>query len=223
MDLTEQKRQCIKSLPYYDKLTDTDKRIILDNSAVREYKKGDTIFNGGTRCLGHILILSGDVRSYILSEEGREVTLFRLHEGDTCVLSASCVIEQITFDSFLTADSDCRLFILSSAAFGKITDRNIYVRCFMYELLTERFSTVVWTLQQILFMGYDKRLAAFLISEFERTGNTEIHMTHEQIAANTGSAREVVARMLKRFVGEGYVESRRGCITLTDIEALKNL
>lgn len=210
-------------LPYYDKLSDQEKQLILDNSTIQSFKKGDAIFAGGHRCLGYLLIISGDVRSYILSEEGREVTLFRLHEGDTCVLSASCVIEQITFDSFLTADSDCRIFIFNSRAFGKLSQMNIYVKCYMYELLTERFSTVVWTMQQILFMGYDRRLANFLLSEQERTGRYEIRLTHDQIASHTGSAREVVARMLKRFASEGYVEMHRGCIKLIDIDGLKQL
>jgi CRP/FNR family transcriptional regulator len=93
----------------------------------------------------------------------------------------------------------------------------------MYELIIERFSEVMWAMQQILFMGFDKRLAVFLYDEYSRTGFNEIKMTHEQIAKMTGSAREVVSRMLKRFADDGLVEFRRGIIILKDISRLKKI
>ena len=103
---------------------------------------------------------------------------------------------------------------MSTDAFDKLMKKNIYVRCFAYELLCERFSSVMWTMQMILFKGYDRRLASFLISEYKNTGLATIQMTHEQIAQYTNSAREVVARMLKRFASDNLVEFKRGRITL---------
>ena len=217
------KESLLKNLPFFEHLSDDEKKQADSYSSVREYKKGSLIHSGGSECLGMIMLISGEIRTYILSEEGREITLFRLYPKDTWVLSASCVISQITFDTHMTAEADCSVLVLSSGFFSALCEKNIYARCYMYELLTERFSSVMWTMQQILFKGFDRRLAAFLISEYERTGLKQIKMTHEQIAQHTSSAREVVARMLKRFAADGLVEVKRGLITLKDTDALKRM
>ena len=159
----------------------------------------------------------------MLSEEGRDVTLYRLFSGDICILSASCVLDAITFDVFIDAEEDTDVLLISSAAFHQIAEENIYVKCFGYELATTRFSDVMWAMQQILFMGVDKRLAIFLWDETAKTGSNSIKMTHEQIARYMGSAREVVSRMLKYFAGEGIVALSRGEIRVMDKEQLSKL
>ena len=151
------------------------------------------------------------------------MTLYRLGAGDCCVLSASCVISQITFETLMAAEQDTELLIVASGAFGELTKQNINVRCFMYEQAISRFSDVMWAMQNVLFRRFDQRLAAFLLEEYKRTSSREIKMTHEQIAQNTSSAREVVARMLKRFASDGLVEMRRGTIRLADVDGLKKL
>lgn len=213
----------LQRLPYWDKLTINEKELIASDYSIRHYKKGEMIHNGKDECLGQIVVLSGEVRAYLLSEEGREVTLFMLRDGDPCVLSASCVLSEITFETHLIAKQDTDLLIVRLRTFQRIIEQNIYVKCFLYEMATERFSQVMWTMQQILFFGFDRRLATFLINEYERTGSRYIRMTHEQIAEQVSSAREVVARMLKRFVSDGLVEVDRGAIKLKDIDGLKLL
>lgn len=208
-------------LPFWEQLTDREKEFVQANSNIRQYTKEQIIFNSGTECLGMSMVISGQMRAYILSEEGREITLYRLHQGELCMLTASCVVNQITFETLMSASADCTLLVMSTDAFDKLMKKNIYVRCFAYELLCERFSSVMWTMQMILFKGYDRRLASFLISEYKNTGLTTIQMTHEQIAQYTNSAREVVARMLKRFASDNLVEFKRGRITLKNIEALE--
>ena len=210
-------------LPYWQYLSDSEKQLVRQHSNIRRYGRGELIHGGGSDCLGQVMVLSGLTRTYVLSEEGREVTLFRLGEGDCCVLSASCVITQITFDTFMSAETDCELLIVSSGAFGLLTGANIYVRCFMYEQAIERFSDVMWAMQNVLFRCFDQRLAAFLLEESGRTGSNEIRMTHEQLAQNTSSAREVVARMLKRFASDGLVDVRRGVIRILDAGGLEEL
>ena len=139
------------------------------------------------------------------------------------MLSASCVISQITFDTQMTVEEDCDLLVVNSGAFGRLSEQNIYVKCFMYEQMAERFSSVMWTMQQILFARMDQRLAGFLLQEYDRTGNMKIHMTQEQIALQINSAREVVARTLKRFIADGLVEVGRGVIILRDTEKLREI
>lgn len=211
----------LKGLPYWEDLTDSQQEMIGFHAVTREYKKGQLIHSGDKECLGMIQVLSGSVRTYILSEEGREITLFRLNKGECCVLSAACLMEAITFETQMAAAEDVELLIVPSRIFERLKEKNIYVRCFMYEMMMERFSATMWTMQEILFKGFDRRLASFLVKESERTGKTELRMTHEQIAEHTNSAREVVARMLKRFENEGLVEHKRGAVRIKDLEALK--
>ncbi len=204
-------------------LTEQEKERVRNASTLRRYKKGAFIHSGGNECLGMLLLLEGEIRTCLLSDEGREVTLFRVYPGGLCVLSASCVISQITFDTQITAQQDTAVLIIPAGITASLKERNIHVRCFLYELAAQRFSDVMWSMQQILFKGLDRRLADFLLAEQERTGSDVIPMTHEQIAQHISSAREAVARMLKHFSGDGLVELRRGAVVLRDTDALKKL
>ena len=100
---------------------------------------------------------------------------------------------------------------------------NIYVKCFVYELSSQKLSNVIFVMQEMLFSKFDKRLARLLISTFEKTDSYQIKMTQETMAQEVNSAREVVARMLKIFSNEGYIEMNRGKVILKDITALRNL
>jgi len=159
----------------------------------------------------------------MLSEEGKEITLYRLFQGDTCMLSASCVLKSITFDVFVDAEEDSECYIIGGNFFADIAERNIYVQNFALDAAVERFSDVMWIMQQILFMSFDRRLAIFLWDEMSKTGDNKIRLTHEQIAKYIGSAREVVSRMLKYFASEGIVEHSRGGIKIINKQKLKAL
>lgn len=218
-----EKEQAVKKLPYWQHLSEEEKKFVEQNVVVRNFLKGEIVHGYGSSCLGTALVLAGELRVYILSEDGREITLFRMGEGASCVLSASCIIRQITFETNMVAESDCSLLVLGSAAFDRLSEKNIYVKCFLYEVAAERFSSVMWTMQQILFLKMDKRLANFLIAECEESGSKIIKMTHEQIAVRISSAREVVARMLKRFEADGLVSLGRGCVIIKDLQSLKKI
>lgn len=215
--------QILETLPFWPRLSKEECDLLHRSCNLRHFKKNTVIHGFEEECLGMIRVVSGMLRVAIISEEGREITLLRVSAGEYCVLSASCMIHQITFNTQITTEDDTNLLVVNTAAFKWLTERNIYARCFMYELFTEHFSEVMWTMEQILFMGYDKRLALFLAEEWERTGSQKLHMTHEQIARNTGSAREVVSRMLRRFAEDGIVSISRGNIFLKDPKKLKKL
>ena len=216
-----EKERALALLPYWERLSGEQKQYIAAHARMRRCAKGEAVHGYGEACLGTVLILQGTFRVFLLSEEGREITLFRLGAGEPCVLSASCVIRQITFDTHMVAESEGELLVVGSAAFDRVAEENIYVKCFLYETATRRFSDVMWAMQQILFLKMDRRLALFLLGEYERTGSAEIRMTHEQIAVHISSAREVVARMLKRFEADGLVRLRRGSIILVRPETLR--
>ena len=213
----------LERLPFWKLLTDSEKELVRQNAVIRLYKKGTPVYSSERECLGMLFVMQGEMRAYLLSEEGREVTLFRIYPNDLCVLSASCVISQISFDTQMSAQKDTEALIIPPNIVLLLKEKNLSVRCFLYELATKRFSDVMWAMQQILFKRLDQRLALFLLQESQRLGTDTIHMTHEQIAQQISSAREAVARMLKQFSEDGLVELKRGAIRLLDQKGLKAL
>ncbi|MCI6306716.1 MAG: Crp/Fnr family transcriptional regulator [Subdoligranulum sp.] len=213
----------LERLPFWKLLTDSEKELVRQNAVIRLYKKGTRVYSSERECLGMLFVMQGEMRTYLLSEEGREVTLFRIYPNDLCVLSASCVISQISFDTQMSAQKDTEALMIPPNIVLLLKEKNLSVRCFLYELATKRFSDVMWAMQQILFKRLDQRLALFLMQESQRLGTDTIHMTHEQIAQQISSAREAVARMLKQFSEDGLVELKRGAIRLLDQKGLKAL
>ncbi|MCI8896093.1 MAG: Crp/Fnr family transcriptional regulator [Lachnospiraceae bacterium] len=208
--------------PFWDRISEGDRAYICRNSYDITYPKGKNIHDG-SECSGVILVRTGCIRLYIMSEEGRDITLYRLYKGDLCMLSASCVLDAITFDVFLDAEEDSQCCVIGGPAFAAVSQRNPDIRIFALETAVSRFSDVMWVMQQVLFMSMDQRLAIFLLDESARTGSDTIALTHEQIARYMGSAREVVSRMLKYFANEGFVEVFRGGIHILDRKRLRDL
>ena len=186
------------------------------------FKKGMNIHDGN-ECTGIILVRSGCLRVYMVSEDGKEITLYRLFSGDVCILTASCVLNSITFDVFVDAEENSECYIVGGSAFERVSENNPDIKIFALETAVSRFSDVMWVMQQILFMSMDKRLAIFLWDEAARTGSDTIALTHEQIAKYIVSAREVVSRILKYFSSEGIVEVSRKGIKILDKKRLKEL
>jgi len=202
--------------PFWDKLSEEQKKTLCNQTSFAEYDKGANIHGNLGNCTGAILVKSGILRTYMLSDEGKEITLYRLYPGDICMLSASCVMQSITFDVFVDAEIKSEVYIINSGSFAKLMEENVYVENFALKTATERFSEVMWAMQQILFMSFDRRLAVFLLDELAKEGGDTIKLTQEQIAKYMGSAREVVSRMLKYFSTEGLVEVARGGVKVVD-------
>ena len=170
-------KKYLEKLPFWNELTIEEKSELNSFTIIKQYKKGDIIYNENDKCLGLVMIISGKSRIYIMSEEGREITLFRLKEMDYCILTASCIISEINLETFMMAENDCKILIINNVFFNKLINKNIHVKCLMYELITERLSTVIWVMQQILFNKLDRRLALFLVNESEKSKSNEIKMT----------------------------------------------
>ena len=207
--------------PFFSNLTPAQRDWLAQNTRQSSYEKGELIHSHDGNCLGMFRVLTGQVCVFMLSNEGREVALFRLKSGDCCVLSAACVIRQITFEVFIQAENACQIEIIPAHLLSALMRENPYVESAVYRLAVEHFSDVMWTMQQILFNGFDQRLADFLLRESETTGSPLLVLTHEQIARYTGSVREVVSRMLKRFADEGAISLTRGAVRILDPEKLR--
>lgn len=213
----------VKKLSYWDSLSEEEKAVLMRGTTGRTYQKNEYIHGFSDACLGMVYVCKGSIRVYTTSEEGREVTLFHISEGECCIMSASCVITGISLDVQLLAEEETEIMAVHSGTVQKLMDSNIYVKCFAYELAVKRFSSVVWVMQEILFARFDVRMARFLLSVYEKTGKLNIQMTQEAIAIEVNSAREVVARMLKQFASDNLIELKRGTIVLKNIDGLKKI
>lgn len=208
-------------LPFWDKLSDSDQKLIADHAQEEKFKRSMVISRTDEDCKGAIILHSGQFRIYIISDEGREVTLYRLHAGDMCVLSASCLLDSIEFDVIIEAVEDTDATLIPAGILHQIKERNPYAELFLSKTANERFSDVMWTMQQILFMKTDRRVAIFLWDEITKTKNTTITYTHDEVARFIGSAREVVTRILKYFADEEIVKLNRGKIEIIDKDKLR--
>lgn len=216
-------RKILEKCEFFPSLTRQQQEELISSSRLAHFKKGENIHHSQEKCLGVVYIVKGELRTYMLSEDGREITLYRLYDDDICILSASCILDAISFDVYIDAEEETDAVIISAQVFQKLKTENVYVEKFAYKLATVRFSDVMWAMQQILFMGVDKRLAIFLSDEIAKTGEDTIRLTHEQIAKYMGTAREVVTRMLRYFQKEGIVELARGEIKVTDKKKLRSI
>lgn len=215
-----ERTQLMEILPFWKKLSQAEQEEIFAHTVMNKYPGGQNIHGGQQDCTGVIAVKSGRLRAYLMSEEGKEVTLFRLLENDVCVLSASCIMRNISFDIYVDTEGQTELFILSAAVYDRIAKENSAVGSFMTELISMRFSEAMWVMEQILFMKLDKRLAMFLMDQAGLEGGDTITLTHEQIASHMGSAREVISRMLKYFSNEGILSVSRKGIKILDRKKL---
>ena len=213
----------ISKIAFYDSLSDEEKRLAAENVTVKKYPKDAVIHSHNGACIGLIYIISGGIRVGIYSEEGRWLTLYKLAAGDTCIVSAACVLREMRFEGAMTAYEDTTVMILGSQTLSKLVENNVNVRCYSYEIATKRFSSALFVLQEMILTGFDVRLSRFLLEESKRRSSKEIKMTQEEIAAEVNSAREVVARMLRQFVLEDLVELKRGVIVIKDADGLAGI
>ena len=211
------------SLPIWDKLTDAQKAKVSEAADFMKVKKGARIHDSSADCLGLLLIRSGQLRTYILSEDGREITLNRLFDYDVCLLSASCVMPDMQFNVMIEAEKDTEFWSIPACLFKNMMDSSIAVSNFANSLMSSHFSELMWLMEQIMWKSFDKRLAAFLLEESRLDDTNELKITHEKIAAHMGTAREVVTRMLRYFQNEGMVKLTRGTVELTDMDRLEAL
>lgn len=212
-----------EAVPFWNKLTEAQQRQLEQVVTVRNYQQGENIHRGAEKCTGFLLVESGQVRAFILSDSGKEITLYRLFERDTCIFSAACIMKNINFDIYLEAEHDTRILLIPTAVYNELNQNSLAVSDFTNQLMSSRFSDVMWVMEQVLFMSFDRRLANFLLEQCVIEGSDTLTITHETIAKNLGSAREVVTRMLKYFQNEGMVTIFRGGVTITDKKKLEKL
>ncbi len=206
--------------PIWDKLDSAQQNILMESAVYRTVPEGTVLHNGSADCIGLFVVRAGQLRAYILSEEGKEITLYRLFERDICLFSASCMMSSIQFDIVLEAERAAELWVIPVSVYQELMEHSVAVSNYTNELMASRFSEVMWLMDQVLFKSFDTRLAAFLIEESNIEQSGGLTITHEKIAHHLGTAREVVTRMLRYFQSEGMVKLSRGGIMITDRKKL---
>ena len=209
--------------PIWNKLTPEQQQRIADIVEFRKVPKGTHIHDSSADCLGLVVLKSGQLRTYILSEEGREITLSRLFEYDVSLLSASCVMPDLQLNVMIEAEKDSEFWSVPACLFKNLLEESVSVATYANSLISSNFSELMWLMEQIMWKSFDKRLAAFLLEESRLEDSTLLNITHEKIANHMGTAREVVTRMLRYFQGEGMVKLTRGAIEITDEAGLEAL
>lgn len=209
--------------PVWDQLTSEQRETLLRAASRQSVKKGTVLHNGSADCTGLLLVCSGQLRAYILSDEGREITLYRLFEMDICLFSASCMMHSIQFDITIEAERDTDFWLIPTEVYKRMMETSAPLANYTNEIMASRFSEVMWLMEQIMWKSFDQRLAAFLLEEAGLEGSNQLKLTHEIIGNHLGSAREVVTRMLRYFQNEGMVKLSRGTVEILDPEKLRHL
>ncbi len=209
--------------PVWEKLSSAQQTRILGSLRTSHVKAGTVIHNGSMDCTGLLVVKSGQLRAYILSEEGREITIYRLFDRDICLFSASCIMRSIQFEITIETEKDTDLWIIPAEIYKQIMEESAPVSNYTNEIMAARFSEVMWLIDQIMWKSMDKRIAGFLLKESFIEDTTQLKITHETIANHLGTHREVVTRMLRYFQQEGMIHLTRGCVELLDREKLEHL
>lgn len=206
----------------WDKLTDAQRRALEAAASPRRLETGEQL-SGAGECVGLLAVRSGRLRAYMISDTGREITLYRLFERDICLFSASCVMRGLQFDVSIEAEQPSEVLVVSPEVYKRVMEESAPLANYTNELMASRFSEVMWLVEQILWKSFDRRLAAFLLEESALESSDELRITHERIAAHLGTAREVVTRMLRYFQSEGLVSLSRGSVRIADRRGLETL
>ena len=210
-------------LPFWNQLSVQQQQLITEVVEYRKVAKGTHIHDSSSECLGLVMVRSGQLRTYILSKDGREITLSRLFEYDVSLLSASCVMPDLQLNVMIEAEKDSELWSIPACLFKNLADESLAVSNFSRNLISSNFSELMWLMEQIMWKSFDKRLAGFLLEEASIEEDSNLKITHEKIANHLGTAREVVTRMLRYFQSEGMVKLTRGTIEIVDDKKMRTL
>lgn len=212
-----------KHLEFWSLLTLEQKKFIINNSNSLVFHKDQLLLSQTHKCLGLLFIKIGTLRAYIISDEGKELTLYNLENKSISILSASCILPFITFNVFLGTREHCEVIQIPPDVLKKINEDNILIEAFCYKKTAKILSTITQQIYKTAFNSLDRRLATFLIEETNRLNNNSLNITHEEIANHIGSSREVVSRTLKNFSNKEYIIFSRKNLIILNKNELKRL
>lgn len=207
----------IEALPFFQTADPDLREAFKAHAQTMRFRAGAHIAMEGAECPGMAFVLNGVVRIYKLGESGREITLYRVRAGDSCILTASCIMNQQAFPAFIEAETDVAAAVIPSAVFRSWVGKFPFWQDYVFGLMSSRMASVMSTIEEVAFRRMDARLADHLLA----SGEDEIRATHQQIATDLGSSREVISRLLKDLEGRGLVETGRNLVTIRDRTGLE--
>lgn len=210
-------------LPVLKKLNASERHAIVTTGSKSFFRQGDVIMNRERECNGLVVVKSGQLRVFVELENGKEITLYRLLSGDICILTASCALKNITFEVTLEVEKDSEVCFIPALTWKKLSGENAAVKEFSTDLIAERFSEVMWVMEQMVSRNMGQRIAAFLLEQSVLEDSRTLAVTHDTIAKNVGTAREVVSRSLKYLENDGLLKLSRNRIELTDLKRLREM
>ena len=210
-------------LPVWEKLTAEQQQKIASAVVCRTVQKGEFLHRGEADCTGFLVIRRGQLRAFSISDDGREITLYRLFERDLCLLAASCMMRSMQSDVTIQAEKESEIWIIPPDVYKQVMEESAPLANYTNEIIASRFSVFLWMVEQVLWKSFDKRLAAFLLEEAVIEGTNVLKITHEIIGNHLGNPREVVTRMLRYFQSEGWVSLSRGMVEIVDEKGLRAL
>lgn len=216
-------QQELSRLPFWQHLTPARQALTESQCRRVEYAAGQAVHSPGEECLGVLLLEKGDLRIFLSSPEGRQVTVDRLHAGQVCVLTAACMMQGVSFEVEVEAETPTTALLLPARVFAGLMAESVHAEAFLYRAATERFAAVLAGVEQLLFLTLEQRVASFLLDEAAREGGEVVRLTQEQLAQAIGSAREAVSRTLKKLERQGLVAVERGAVRLCDRPGLYRL
>ena len=208
------------AFPFWESLTEQQKTELCRNTLKSHCEKKTQLHFGGGECAGVQINGSGRVRVFITSPGGGDITLFRLIGGDVSILSAACMLNGMDIELDMEMETDCTIYTIPKKVYRRLYDESAVVKDYTMEMISEKFSDIMWLLNQFLFSNVASRIAGALLEHRALEGGDELSLTHETIAKDAGTAREVVTRILKQFQSDGFVKLGRGKVIIVDPERL---
>lgn len=210
-----------ESLPFWKNLNENDQTMILNTIIEKSFSKNTILSGNNNECTGFLIVKYGQLRIYSNSSDGKEITLYRLLDLDSCIFSASCMLKNINFDISISFEKDSDILIIPSDIFNKLSEDNVYVKSFVLDLVSSRFSDVMWIFEQYVFSNMAQRLASTIIEQVSLNNSQTLEITHDYIARELGTAREVVTRLLKQFQDDNLVKLSRNKLEILNLDGLQ--
>ncbi len=215
----KQYERILNTLPFLRRAEGQVRREFQAAAFLTRIPAGRDVFVAGDEAGAIALLLSGVVRVYQIGESGREITLYRFGNGESCILTANVILSRQAFPAVATVERDAEAVMVPADAFRDWVRRYDVWRDFTFALLSQRLASLIATVDEVVFRRLDVRVAQFLLQQGRSAG--PISITHQQIAAELGSSREVISRLLESLESEGLIHRARGAIEVLDRAGLE--
>lgn len=210
--------------PFLKEIDEHSLNKFLETVKIMNYPPKTIILDEGDSCTNMVLILSGVIRVYKISPEGKEITLYRLQNGETCVLSISCIMGETNYPAIAEVEENAVLAIIPAHLYNELFLKEPAIQHFIFNTISLRLQEVLLLIDEVVFKSMDRRLASYLLERAEEDCcKNEIQITHEKIAIELGTAREVISRLLKDFENKSIVSLSRGKIVVKNKNILKKI